>query len=163
MRPIRPVPREEVIAKYQQALQQSADAKRGEAVLKRACLNCHRLGDEGGEVGPNLATVQHRSPKELLVSVLDPNREVSPNYMQYLLLTRDGRSLTGIIADETSTSITLRPAEGTTQILLRNEIDEIRNSGIFHHAGRTRKRYFAAADGRSDRILVEQEEVERGI
>ncbi|MCP4195153.1 MAG: c-type cytochrome [Planctomycetaceae bacterium] len=125
-----PSPREEIIAKYQRALLLSTDEKRGKAVLKRACLNCHRLGDEGGEVGPNLATVQHRSPKELLVSVLDPNREVSPNYMQYLLLMRDGRSLTGLIADETSTSITLRPAEGKTQILLRNEIDEIRNSGI---------------------------------
>ena len=122
--------RKKVIAKYQSALTLPSDPSRGKVVLKRVCLNCHRLGKEGHEVGPDLSTIQHRSPAELLVSVLDPNREVSPNYMQYVVLTQDGRTVTGIIASETPTSITLQMAEGTHQTILRNEIDELNSSGI---------------------------------
>ncbi|MAD79729.1 MAG: dehydrogenase [Planctomycetaceae bacterium] len=124
-----PGPRKEVIAKYQQALSLRADRLRGERAFKRECINCHRLGDQGHEVGPNLATIQNRSPAQLLVNLLDPNREVSPNFLEYIVATLDGRIITGIIASETPTSITLRQAEGKQQTILRSDIEEFRSSG----------------------------------
>ncbi len=123
-----PGPRKEVIARYQPALALQSDQLRGERVFKRECLNCHRLGDKGHEVGPNLATIQNRSPDQLLVNLLDPNREVSPIYLQYIVLTRDGRTATGIVASETASSITLRQPEGKQQAILRDDIEEIRSS-----------------------------------
>ena len=87
------------------------------------------LAGEGHEVGPNLETVQNRTADELLVHILDPNREVSPNYIEYAVALTDGRVATGVIADETATSITLRRPEGAQETILRREIDEIASTG----------------------------------
>jgi putative heme-binding domain-containing protein len=123
-----PSPRAEVLADYQSALSLPADVDRGRNVYLRECRTCHRLGDEGHDVGPGLATIRHRTPAELLLNILDPNREVSPNFLEYVVLTGDGLVNTGIIASETATSITLRQAEGKEQTILRTDIEEIRSS-----------------------------------
>ncbi len=124
-----PGPRSAAIAEYQAALSLPSDTVRGEKIFRRECANCHRLGKRGHEVGSNLATVQNRTPAQLLVNILDPNREVSPNFLEYVVVTDDGRINTGIIASETATSITLRQTEGKQQTILRSDIDEIRSSG----------------------------------
>ena len=51
-----PGPRSDVVAQYQAALKLPSDRDRGVAVLKRDCLDCHLLRNEGHEVGPNLVT-----------------------------------------------------------------------------------------------------------
>lgn len=124
-----PGPRAAAIADYQPALSLPSDVGRGEKVFRRECINCHRLGTEGHEVGPNLATVQNRTPAQLLLNILDPTREVAPNFLEYVAVTNDGRIHSGIIASETATSITLRQAEAKQQIILRDDIDELRSSG----------------------------------
>ena len=43
----------------------------------------------------------------ILVNVLDPNREVNPQFVNYVLITHDGRSFTGMITGETANSVTL--------------------------------------------------------
>src|SRR5262249_60114664 len=73
-------PRKEVIARYEKALSLPADLKRGKLVFQKNCASCHRLDGEGYEVGPNLETIRHHPPSQILTSILDPNREVSPNY-----------------------------------------------------------------------------------
>jgi len=125
-----PSPRAEVIAAYQQALELSGNIFRGEKVFRRECIACHRIGKEGHDVGINLATVKNRTAGEVLVHVLDPNREVSPNFFEYIVVTDDGRTSTGVIAAETATSITLRRAEGKQETILRDNIDEITSSGV---------------------------------
>ena len=122
-------PRKEIVDTYQAALSLKADVLRGDAVYRRECANCHKLGAEGHEVGPNLATIKHRSPQEILIHVLDPNREVSPNFLDYSVRLTDGRVLTGLIASETDTGLTLRRAENREDMVLRSEIDEITSSG----------------------------------
>ena len=124
-----PGPRREIIARYRKALAQPTDPARGKKVFKRICLACHRLDNEGHAVGPNLATVKNRTTSEILVHVLDPNREVSPNFLEYVVVTEDGRIKTGIIAAETATSITLRRAEGKQDTILRRDIETISSSG----------------------------------
>lgn len=120
-----PSPRAEVIAEYQPALQLAPSLSRGEAVFKRDCANCHRLGNLGHDVAPNLSTVRHRAPAELLVHILDPNREVSPSFLEYVVATEDGRVFNGMIASETANSITLRGPERKEQTILRSEISEM--------------------------------------
>ena len=123
-------PRDEVIEAYQEALNLTGDVTRGEKVFRRECILCHRVGKEGHDVGINLATVKNRTAAEVLVHVLDPNREVSPNYFEYIVVTDDGRTTTGVIAAETATSITLRRAEGKEETILRDNIEEITSSGV---------------------------------
>jgi putative heme-binding domain-containing protein len=121
--------RKETLDKYQPALALEADSSRGQAVYRRECANCHRLAGEGHDVGPSLETVQHRSPREILIHVLDPNREVSPNFLEYSVRLADGRVLTGLIAAETDAGLTLRRAQRQDDTILRSEIDEISASG----------------------------------
>jgi putative heme-binding domain-containing protein len=63
--------------------------------------------------------------EELLVHILDPSRSVEGNYLLYSVATVDGRTLSGLLASETKTSVELVDAEGKAQTILRDEIDEI--------------------------------------
>ncbi len=121
--------RRQLLATYRQALARDSQPQRGEAVFRRDCIACHRLGKEGQDVGPALATIKGRIPSEVLEHVLDPNREVSPQYLEYAVVTRDGVIKTGIIASETPTSITLRQSGGKQETVLRTDIDEMTGSG----------------------------------
>ena len=124
-----PGARGDVVAGYLEALKLPGDASRGATVAQRECLSCHKLGDGGHDVGPNLLSVRHRTPDELLLHILDPNREVAPNFVEYVVTQTDGRSTTGIVVAETATSITLRRAEGRQETILRDDIDEMASSG----------------------------------
>ena len=65
-----------------------------------------------------------------MLNVLDPNREVKPMYLTYILITDDGRSLTGMIQQENANSLQIRRPDGTTVDVQRNQIDAIRSSGL---------------------------------
>jgi putative membrane-bound dehydrogenase-like protein len=117
--------RKEAIASYRKALDLPGDAARGRIVFGRTCSNCHRLGGEGHEVGPDLEAVRRQAPEQILTSILDPNREVSPNYLEYMVTTQDGRTTSGVIVAETVTGVTLRRAGGAEETVLRRDIEEM--------------------------------------
>jgi putative membrane-bound dehydrogenase-like protein len=120
--------RQEVIARYEaSALTEKPDALRGKLLFKKTCAACHRLENEGTEVGPDLlSALGSKTPDSLLIDILDPSREVDPRYIEYVVTLKDGRVLTGLIAAETASSITLRRAEKAEDTLLRSQIDDIR-------------------------------------
>ena len=122
--------RKEVLAKYQASLSIKGDVASGKKVFETACATCHRAGDLGKDVGPNLATIRQWNPDQVLGSILDPNREVAPNFLSYTLETKDGRTLDGIIAEESAASLTLKRAEGVTETVLRRDIAQLSGSGL---------------------------------
>ena len=124
-----PAARLEVLKQYQASLALTANVANGRKTYERGCMTCHRLGDQGKAVGPNLAFTKNKRPGELLTHVLDPNREVEPSFMQYNVVDRQGRIYTGMIATETASSITVRRAEAASDTILRADIDEVVNSG----------------------------------
>ncbi len=125
-----PSPRVEVLTNYQTALSLPGDVARGRATFQRVCAACHRLENVGHELGPSLAAMQARGPEAILTNVLDPNREVNPLFVSYVVNTTDGRAITGIMAAETATSVTLRRGEGAEDTILRAEIDDIAGTGM---------------------------------
>ncbi len=124
-----PGPRQEVIAAYRSALSRESDPERGRVVFERECMTCHRLGEKGHAVGPNLSSVQRRTAEEILVHILDPNREVAPDFVEYNVALEDGRVLSGLIDSETATSLTLKCAEDAQDAILRRNIAEITSTG----------------------------------
>ena len=122
--------RQEVLDRYKGALTLQGDAAKGKAIFESTCATCHRVGGVGHEIGPNLAAMQNRGPEAILTNVLDPNREVNPQFVQYLVTTRDGRILTGLLSAETATGVTLKRAEGQSDTVLRSEIKEMRSTGL---------------------------------
>ena len=122
--------RSAVVAQFQGTLDLTGDVQRGQEIFKRVCSSCHQVAGVGHNLAPNIATMRNRGPEAILINILDPNREVNPDYINYLVTTTDGRTLSGMITAETGTSITLKRAEGLTDTVLRIEIDELHNTGL---------------------------------
>ncbi|MBX7210645.1 MAG: c-type cytochrome [Verrucomicrobiaceae bacterium] len=106
------------------------DAARGEKIYETACMICHKHGDKGNDIGPHLGTIKAWTPEQILTNVLDPNREVSPNFALYIIETNDGRTLSGLIASETAGNMVLKLADGSQQSLLRTDIKSLSSPGI---------------------------------
>ena len=119
----------EVVRRYRKTLNGTGDALNGRQVFRKHCVNCHRAENVGHEVGPNLIAIKSRGAEAILTNILDPNREVNPQYLNYTLLTVDGHTLTGMIAAENSRSITLSRGEGISETVLKNEIETFHTSG----------------------------------
>ena len=122
--------RNAVISAFRPALSLTGDRPKGKEVFSKACATCHRAEGQGVELGPNFATITGRTPEDLLVHILDPNREIAPNYLNYSVETVDGLSLTGLIAEESATAVTLRRAGGAIDVVPRNRIESIASTGL---------------------------------
>ncbi len=120
--------REDVVARYRKALAGSRDAKRGKTVFEKQCLKCHRLDDQGYEVGPDLSAVHRRADETLVADVMDPGNQITVGYNNYTVITDDGRIFTGVLVAETATSVTLRREENAEDTILRKDIDEMEAS-----------------------------------
>ncbi len=121
--------RVEIIATYRLTLD-AGDAARGLEVFRKNCSQCHRVGDAGHIVGPDLVSVSNKSAEDLLTAVLDPNREAQANFTSYSAVTLDGQIVTGIIVADVGNTLTLRQAEGKEVALARSEIEEFRSNGV---------------------------------
>ena len=122
--------REAVIATYRETVEAGGDFERGRAVYKKSCSICHKLGEDGHEVGPNLASVANKSPADLLVAILDPSREAQPQYVSYTLETTQGQVFTGILSSELAAYVKLRRAEAKEDTIARELIETLTSSGV---------------------------------
>jgi putative membrane-bound dehydrogenase-like protein len=126
---VKKIDRASVIDKLRGALDLDGDSARGEPIFAKTCATCHRARGKGHAVGPDMETVAGRSPENLLVHILDPNREVAPEHLAYSAITKDGRVISGRIAEETPTSLRFLRAEGASDTLLRDEILSVESTG----------------------------------
>ena len=122
--------RKATLAAFQVAITLRGWPEDGHAAFLKTCATCHRVRGEGVEVGPDLATVAGKSPDDLLLHILDPNREVAPNYVNYNVATTDGRTISGIIASESATALTLKHALGVTEVVPRERIEAFASTGL---------------------------------
>ena len=84
----------------------------------------------GNDVGPNLETVRDWDSEKMLLNILDPNREVAPNYVSYDIELKDGASMAGLIVNETDGGITLKKQGGGEETILRQTIAKMSSSGL---------------------------------
>jgi uncharacterized protein len=107
----------EIIAKFLPEVTKPGNAANGKAMYAAACAVCHRFGDVGKlEVGPTLTGMGSHGAAELLVHIIDPNREVDPTYWQWNITTKKGETLAGVITTENNASLRLRNQGGDTEI-----------------------------------------------
>jgi putative heme-binding domain-containing protein len=121
--------RRAVLKRYEPALTLKAEATRGQALFARHCQTCHARNGQGAKVGPDLISVASRPGEDLLVAILDPGREAAPDGLGVIVVTTQGQTLTGLLAEETPTAIRLRRAEGIEDVVPRGEIEAIRPTG----------------------------------
>lgn len=125
-----PASRHEVLDAYRPALALTADPKRGREVFVKNCSTCHRVDNVGVNVAPDISDTRTKKPEQLLLDILDPNKAIDANYFAYAVVTKEGKTESGVITSETATSITLKQPEGKVLTLLRTDIDELRNTGL---------------------------------
>lgn len=125
-----PADRREVLARYQKALDVKGDAKKGRDIFQKNCATCHRIAGIGIDVAPDISDTRTKTAAALLTDIVTPNAAIDNNYINYVVTTKGGRTLSGILAAETAASITLRRAEGQSDIVLRQDIDEIQSTGV---------------------------------
>lgn len=123
-------PRAKIVQEWQDVLKLKGNAATGRDVFRKNCAKCHRLENFGEQLGPGLAAIRNRGIDAVLMNILDPNREVNPQYSSYSVVTDDGRTVSGMIASETASGLTLRDGEKVNVTIARDEIDEIRNTGL---------------------------------
>lgn len=122
--------RKQVLRDYQAVLAMKAVPERGRDVFQRNCASCHRIGELGVDIAPDISDSRTKQPAQLLADILQPNRAIDNNYLAYTVISREGRVFSGILTSETATSITLQQPEGKIDTLLRDEIDVIRSTGM---------------------------------
>jgi putative membrane-bound dehydrogenase-like protein len=117
-----PPSRAEVTATFQPALTATGDATRGHAVYQSRCFVCHRAGSEGLALGPDLVAVKSKGREALLTAILEPHKEVAPQYIAYDVTTKDGNAYTGIVARDDATGLTLKIMGGGEIALARANV-----------------------------------------
>ncbi len=105
------------------------DTDRGREIFMKAeksqCVKCHRLGDQGGRIGPDLTGVGSRFSRiHLIESILQPSRTIAPSYSTYSLALTNGRVISGVKIAEDQRSITVGDALGKIHEISRSDIDE---------------------------------------
>jgi putative membrane-bound dehydrogenase-like protein len=119
-----------VVEKFKPALKLQGDAARGKTVFASVCISCHKLDGVGLELGPDLRSVAQHDAEKLLNSILDPSAIIEPGFMAYHCTLKSGEQLYGVIATETSASLTLKMAGNLTKSVLRSDVASLKSSGI---------------------------------
>ncbi|MFO1482863.1 MAG: PVC-type heme-binding CxxCH protein [Verrucomicrobiaceae bacterium] len=119
-----------VVEKFKPALKLQGDATRGKTVFASVCISCHKLDGVGLELGPDLRSVAQHDAEKLLNSILDPSAIIEPGFMAYHCTLKSGEQLYGVIATETSASLTLKMAGNITKSVLRSDVASLKSTGI---------------------------------
>jgi len=126
----RPAARTAALEAFRPALTLKGDASKGRALFEKSCTACHRLGEIGTAVGPDLVALTDKSAGYLLTAIVDPNAAVEGRFAAYQLETTDGDTLVGLLAEENAAGITLLQAGGVRQTLARGDIKSLAGSKV---------------------------------
>jgi putative membrane-bound dehydrogenase-like protein len=113
----------------QAVLTRAGNPDRGRKVLfnteKSLCLKCHRIGDQGERIGPELTGIGSRFSRiYILESILEPSRTIAPSFGTIVVALKNGKVLTGVKVSETQTTLTLADNQGQKHTIARTDIEE---------------------------------------
>lgn len=119
----------ELWLKQLEAVPGAPDIERGRRIFAHAriglCQGCHRHSGRGNVVGPDLTQVGLQSQrKQLLESILQPSKNMAPQYQPSLILLQDGRVVTGIRL-RSWVKETIRNTKGENETYDRDDVEEI--------------------------------------
>jgi len=102
----------------------------GQVVFKKHCAACHQIFGEGTKLGPELTSANRRDPDFLLISLVDPNSVIRKEYVSMIVVTKDGRVLTGLPTSRNEAGVTLVNAKNEPVVIPTGDIDELHESPI---------------------------------
>jgi putative heme-binding domain-containing protein len=132
---IRPASAEKtgLMKKYKDAMTpeylKKANLPRGRLLFQKTCAACHRLFDDGGNVGPELTGSQRSNLDYILENMLDPSAIVARDYQVTILTTTSGRVITGIIKQESAKAFTVQ-TQNELIVLPKEDIESRKQSPL---------------------------------
>ena len=113
-----------------QLLNLAGDANRGRELFLNgkgvSCRNCHRVGQQGKSLGPDLSQIGKKLNRaKLLESLLEPSREIDPKFASWQVLTTSGQVVLGLLEKRTDREVVLRDAEGKEHKLAADDIEDM--------------------------------------
>jgi quinoprotein glucose dehydrogenase len=120
-------PKNDPLAAYREALV-GGHAENGKAVFfekqEVSCLRCHKVGIDGGEVGPNLSDIGKRQTREyILESIVEPNKQIAQGFETAVLSLKDGKQVGGIVRAEDAATLTLMLPDAQTLVVRKGQIE----------------------------------------
>jgi putative membrane-bound dehydrogenase-like protein len=119
----------------QAALTKPGNRERGRKLFldveKSLCLKCHRLGDQGERIGPELTGVGGRFSRIYLVeSILEPSRTIAPSFGTLRVSLNNGKELVGVRVAETEKTLTLADQQGQKHVVTKTDIEKQQTSPV---------------------------------
>jgi putative heme-binding domain-containing protein len=116
----------EFITTLAREVREKGEIRRGAEVYRRAelmCVSCHKIGDQGGQLGPSLDAIGSAQPLDFIIgAVLDPQREIKEGFETWEITTRDGKVRAGLIVAGGSSEITVRDATGSEERIPMSQV-----------------------------------------
>ncbi|WP_254511940.1 PVC-type heme-binding CxxCH protein [Anatilimnocola floriformis] len=127
---LNPANRQQALEDYQAALKLKGDSKQGAMIFEKNCSTCHRVGEIGVNVAPDISDTRTKTAAQLLGDIIQPNRAIDSNFIGYQLLLKDGTAVSGLLAAETSTSLTVKQPGGKVLTIARDEVEQLKATGV---------------------------------
>ena len=102
----------------------------GKKLYAASCAACHRLFEQGGQIGPDLTAYQRDDLDTMLLNIINPSAEIREGYENFLLATKDGRLASGFLVDQDNHSVVLRGLDGQDVTFAREAIRELKAQGM---------------------------------
>ncbi len=106
--------------------QGSGNPYQGKKLFRESCGKCHKLFEEGGQIGPDLTAFKRDNIERVLTNVINPSLEIREGFENHVVITTDGRVANGFLADRDSQVVVLRGVDGQNLIFRRDEIEDLR-------------------------------------
>jgi putative heme-binding domain-containing protein len=113
-----------ILAKREGFVNFKADPELGQKVFQKSCAICHQIATQGAKIGPQLDGIGVRGIERLLEDVLDPNRNVDQAFRTTQIITKQGKTETGLFLREEGGLVILGNAEGKEVRIEKANIDE---------------------------------------
>jgi len=99
------------------------DLASGKVLFNKTCAVCHTLFDEGGKAGPKLTGYERDNLDFMLLAIVDPSAAIREEFTNFLVVTDDGRTVTGLIDEQTTKTLTLKDVKGQSILINKEEIE----------------------------------------
>lgn len=107
-----------------------ADIEAGREIARQTCFTCHKFYGEGAEVGPDLTGVGRSTLGALLANVIDPNQLIGKGYENVEVETKDGRSVSGRLVEDTENRVRLLALGPKEEVISKSDIESMRVTEI---------------------------------
>ncbi len=119
-----------IAAKRKAVIEGEPDMALGKVLYTATCATCHKFHGGGHEVGPELIGSGRSNLDAILANVIDPNQIIGNGYQNFLITTKDGRTLAGRIVEDTPTQVTLLGIGGSREVVPTADIATKEDTGL---------------------------------